>query len=63
MGKMMTHKQINIRAKPDGKPLLAPSPNRRYSLTELLAQCDSGTPIPEFIKEWDLLLPVGKELG
>jgi hypothetical protein len=33
----------------------------RYTLNELLAQCDPSAPIPEDMKEWLSARPVGKE--
>ena len=34
----------------------------RYSLEELLAQCDTGVPIPEELNAWDALSPAGDEM-
>ncbi|MBL4791241.1 MAG: hypothetical protein JKY60_20075 [Kordiimonadaceae bacterium] len=33
----------------------------RYELDELLAKCDESVPLPEELKEWDRLAPVGNE--
>jgi antitoxin ChpS len=44
----------------DGKIVL--SPKRKYSLLELIAQCDPKAPIPEDLKIWDTAKPVGQEV-
>jgi len=44
--------QITITPKQD-KP--------KYMLKELLAQCDLKAPMPEVVKEWDEMSPVGLE--
>ena len=33
------------------------------TLTELLNKCDKNTSMPEDIKEWEQMQPVGKEFG
>lgn len=33
----------------------------RYSLSELMAQCDPNAPVPDDIKVWNSMVPVGKE--
>lgn len=33
----------------------------KYSLKELLAQCDLKAPMPDVVKEWDAVQPVGRE--
>jgi len=39
-----------------------PKPARKkYKLSELLATCDINAPLPEAVKEWDNLPPVGNE--
>ncbi len=35
-------------------------PNK-YTLKELLAQCDLNAPMPEVVKEWDDIQPIGRE--
>lgn len=36
--------------------------NRKcYSLSDLVAQCDPGAPMPEVLREWDQAAPVGLE--
>lgn len=44
----------------DGKIIL--SRQRKYSLSELIAQCDPKAPIPEDLKIWDTDQPVGQEV-
>ena len=34
----------------------------KYTLAELLAQCDESAPMPETLVEWDSSQPVGNEL-
>ena len=34
----------------------------KYTLAELLSQCDESAPMPETIVEWDSAEPVGNEL-
>ncbi|UYM15282.1 AbrB/MazE/SpoVT family DNA-binding domain-containing protein [Endozoicomonas euniceicola] len=34
----------------------------RYSLEELLAQCDTGAQMPEELNKWDTLPPAGDEM-
>ena len=33
----------------------------KYSLKELLAQCNLKAPMPDVVKEWDAVQPVGRE--
>lgn len=35
---------------------------RSYSLSDLVAQCDPGAPIPDTLREWERIVPVGLEL-
>jgi antitoxin ChpS len=37
----------------DGGLLMRPVSRRRYSLNELLIQCDPKAPMPAELKEWD----------
>ncbi len=32
-----------------------------YSITELVAQCDPNAPMPETLREWEQIAPVGLE--
>jgi len=34
----------------------------KYTLKELLDECDINAPVPETIKEWDETQPVGQEI-
>lgn len=34
---------------------------KRYSLSDLVAQCDLSAPMPEALREWDQMVPVGLE--
>ena len=44
----------------DGKITL--EPKRRYTLSELIAQCDPKAPPPADMTPWDAAQPVGQEL-
>ena len=46
-----------------GKLILTPAPKTRYALSELMAQCDPKAPLSDDMKEWDLMVPVGKEVA
>jgi antitoxin ChpS len=48
-----------------GKLVLTPAAatKPRYTLSELMAQCDPNAPVPEDMKAWDLMAPVGKEVA
>jgi len=46
----------------DGALILTPAKKRRYSLSELIAQCDPKATLSEEMKAWDQLTPVGKEI-
>lgn len=45
---------------PDGKITL--TPRRKYSLSELIAQCDPKAAPPADMAIWDLARPVGQEV-
>lgn len=51
--------QLDVDIRPDGLVLRPAKP--RYSLAELLAQCDAGAPIPQDVETWDGISPAGKE--
>jgi antitoxin ChpS len=47
----------------EGERLIVESPRRlRYTLAELLAQCDASAPLPEEDREWLDSGPLGREL-
>lgn len=47
----------------EGERLIVEAPRKpRYTLEELLAQCDFDTPMSEEDREWLDLRPVGREL-
>ena len=45
-----------------GRLVIEPQPKRRYSLAELLAQCDLSVPPTEEDRQWDAAKPVGREV-
>jgi antitoxin ChpS len=47
----------------EGALILTPVIKKRYSLSELIAQCDPNAPLSEEMKAWDQMTPVGKEIA
>ena len=45
-----------------GRLIVSPTPKKKYSLQELLAQCDASAALPEADDGWTSAAPVGKEL-
>ena len=45
-----------------GRLIVSPEPKKRYSMQELLAQCDADAPLPVDASGWTDAAPVGKEL-
>ena len=45
-----------------GRLIVSPTPKKKYSLQELLTQCDVSAPLPEADDAWTSAAPVGKEL-
>jgi antitoxin ChpS len=45
-----------------GRLIVAPQKRKRYTLEELLAQCDPKAPISEEDREWFDSKPVGREI-
>jgi len=56
VGSSVTAEQVK------GKLVLTPATKPRYSLAELMAQCDLESPPPEDAKAWSEMEPVGKEI-
>jgi antitoxin ChpS len=50
---------LNADVRPDGV-LLTPA-RRKYSLDDLIAQCDTKAPVPADMTAWDDVRPVGRE--
>jgi antitoxin ChpS len=46
----------------DGKLVVEPHPRRRYTLEELMEQCDPSVPMTDEEREWLESEPVGREL-
>ena len=46
-----------------GSLVIEPSPRKRprYTLEELLAQCDPAQPVSDDEREWESMVPVGNE--
>lgn len=51
---------LTVEATPDGGILL--TPKRKYTLTELVAQCNFKAKSPVDVAEWSLASPVGHEV-
>ncbi|MDL2279525.1 antitoxin [Desulfovibrio sp. OttesenSCG-928-G11] len=45
-----------------GRLVIEPARKTRYSLQELLAQCDASAPVSQEDKSWTSSAPVGREL-
>lgn len=39
-----------------------PTTRKKYTLNELLQQCDNHAPLPDELKDWESMKPVGNEL-
>ena len=46
----------------DGRLIVEPHPRRRYTLEELMAQCDLSVPMTDEEREWLEAEPVGREI-
>lgn len=46
----------------DGRLVVEPRPRPRYSLAELVAQCDPAAPPSAEARDWDEAPPVGREV-
>ena len=55
-----TQVSIDVR---DGQLIIAPRKKPRYTLAELLAQCDFSQPLSDEEREWLDAPPVGNEFG
>jgi antitoxin ChpS len=45
-----------------GRLIVEPEPQKRYTLAELLAQCDQSAPVSEEDRQWTASSPRGGEL-
>lgn len=45
-----------------GALIVAPLSKAKYTLAELLSQCDLGAPVNADVREWQDIRPVGKEI-
>ena len=52
---------VNI-AVESGRLIIEPETRKRYSLQELLAQCDTSAPFPDEDAQWTASTPKGQEL-
>ncbi len=52
---------MSLDTTPDGKIVL--SPKRKYTLAGMIAQCDLKAAPPADLAQWDLVHPVGNEMG
>ena len=46
----------------DGRLIVEPHPRRRYTLEELMTQCDLSAPMTDEEREWLEAEPVGREI-
>ena len=47
----------------NGSIIITPKSTKpKYTLAELLAQCDESAPMPEALIEWDNTQPIGNEM-
>jgi len=46
----------------DNQKMVVQVAKPRYSLAQLLAQCDPTAPVPADVAEWEAMAPVGNEL-
>ncbi len=58
--KIKTGDQLEI-LEENGRIILVPK-GPKYTLDELIAQCDPSAAIPSEIEEWDQVKPVGQEI-
>lgn len=58
---MQSGKMVNL-AVESGRLIINPQARNRYSLQELLAQCDANAPLSSVDSEWTASPPAGKEL-
>ncbi|KNH05046.1 Programmed cell death antitoxin ChpS [Candidatus Burkholderia brachyanthoides] len=52
--------KLTVNVRPEGIVLIPARP--KYSLEELVAQCDPNASMPEDLAAWNNLKPVGREL-
>jgi antitoxin ChpS len=61
--KLSAGQSMTLDTTDDGKIVLSKaSQPTKYTLEELLAQCDLSAPQPEELREWDNMKPVGNEV-
>ncbi len=61
--KLTAGQSMRLDTTDDGKIVLSKSSQpTKYTLEELLAQCDLSAPQPEELREWDNMKPVGNEV-
>lgn len=46
----------------NGRLVMTPAHKPKYTLAELLAQCDASAPMPVELADWDSMRPVGNEI-
>jgi antitoxin ChpS len=52
--------KLTVEIRPEGI-MLAPA-RPKYSLAQLVAQCDLKAPMPEYLADWNNVKPVGREV-
>ena len=45
----------------NGRLVITPKKQKKYSLDDLLARCDENAPMPQELIDWDNAEPVGNE--
>ena len=51
---------MTLNTTPDGKIVL--TPKRRYTLADMISQCDLNAPMPADLTLWDVARPAGQEV-
>jgi len=57
---LLPNSQVGVTVS-DGRLIVEPRPRPRYTLAELVAECDASAPRSKQVDEWLDVLPVGRE--
>lgn len=58
---LMANEKVGLHIQ-DGRLVVEPRPRPKYSLAELIAQCDGSGAEELEIQEWDAAEPIGQEI-